>query len=52
MSRVLDTPLPPGSPQDGVQPTAIAELLGPRKPARRAPRTQRLTDQTGGARKA
>ena len=52
MGRVLDTSLPPGSPQDGVQPTAIAELLGPRKPARRAPRTERLMEQAGSARKA
>lgn len=49
MGRVLDPSLPNHSPQDGVQPTAITELLGPRKPAQRAPRAQRLID---GARKA
>ena len=49
MGRVLDPSLPHRSPQDGVQPTAIAELLGPRKPAQRAPRAQRPID---GARKA
>lgn len=48
MDRVLDQ-LPDRSPEDGAQPTAIAELLGPRKPAQRAPRAQRLIDR---ARKA
>jgi hypothetical protein len=51
MGRVLDPTLPHHPPQDGVQPTAIAELLGPRKPARRAPpRSHRAMED--GARKA
>ena len=45
----LDPSLPNRSPQDGAQPAVIAQLLGPRKPAQRAPRAQRLID---GARKA
>jgi hypothetical protein len=49
MGRVLDPSLPNRSPQDGTQPAVIAELLGPRKPAQRAPRARRLI---AGARKA
>lgn len=49
LGRVLDPSLPDRPPQDGMQPTAITELLGPRKPAQRAPRAQRPID---GARKA
>ena len=49
MGRALDPSLPNRSPQDGVQPAVITELLGPRKPAKRALRAQRLI---GGARKA
>ncbi|WP_170855547.1 hypothetical protein [Variovorax sp. CF079] len=45
----LDPSPPNRSPQDGAQPAVIAQLLGPRKPAQRAPRAQRLID---GARKA
>lgn len=44
MGRILHSSTPAGTPHDDEQAAAITQRLGPRKPAKRAPRSHRLIE--------